>query len=295
MNSMTGFGKGGASNSKSGVSFVVEISAVNRKQLEIRAALPRELACYEPLLRKLISDKISRGAVSARVDMTVEESFAAGSVKLNRMLLESLAEKCREMQSALKLSGVIQLRDLLAVPGVIEQSLHDFNLPEIEHTFVEAVKKAMTAFQKMRRNEGAAMKKDLSRRLNCLKSIIDIVEREAADMPEIQKAKILEKLKNAQLPALGDDDRILREIIIYADKSDVSEEITRLRSHFLQVEGFLAEDASPAGRSLDFLMQEMGREITTLGNKAAGCKISPLVVNFKTELEKIREQVQNIE
>ena len=295
MNSMTGFGKGGAANSKSGISFAVEISSVNRKQLEIRASLPRELAGYEPLLRKLISDKISRGAVSARVDMTVEESFAAKSVKLNCTLLESLTEKCREMQSQLKLGGDIQLRDLLAVPGVIEQSLHDFNLPEIEHTFTEAVEKALSAFQKMRQSEGAAMKADLAQRMNQLKSIIDIIEPEAADIPEIQKAKILEKLKNAQLPVPGDDDRILREIIIYADKSDVTEEITRLRSHFQQVAGFLNEDANAAGRSLDFLMQEMGREITTLGNKAAGCKISPLVVNFKTELEKIREQVQNIE
>jgi uncharacterized protein (TIGR00255 family) len=295
MNSMTGFGKGGASNSKSGISFAIEISAVNRKQLEIRAILPRELACYEPLLRKLISDKISRGAISARVDMAVEEDFAAGSVKLNRALLESLTEKCREMQSMLKLSGDIQLRDLLAVPGVLEQSLQDFNLPEIEHTFIKAVEKALAVFQKMRRNEGAAMKEDLSQRLNCLKSIIDIIEREAADIPEIQKAKILEKLKNAQLPVPGDDDRILREIIIYADKSDVTEEITRLRSHFQQAEGFLDEGANPVGRSLDFLMQEMGREITTIGNKAMGRKISPLVVNFKTELEKIREQVQNIE
>ena len=295
MNSMTGFGKGGASNSKSGISFVVEISAVNRKQLEIRSALPRELTGYEPLLRKLISDKISRGAISARVDMTVEESFAAGSVKLNCTLLESLTEKCREMQSLLKLGGDIQLRDLLAIPGVIEQPLHDFNLPEIEHTFTEAVEKALAAFQKMRASEGAAMKADLTQRMNYLKSIIDTVEQEAADIPEIQKAKILEKLKNAQLPVPCDDDRILREIIIYADKSDVTEEITRLRSHFQQVEGFLDAAGNSAGRSLDFLMQEMGREITTLGNKAAGCKISPLVVNFKTELEKIREQVQNIE
>ena len=139
------------------------------------------------------------------------------------------------------------------------------------------------------------MKEDLARRLNYLKGIIETVEQEAADIPEIQKAKILEKLKNAQLPVPSDDERILREIIIYADKSDVTEEITRLRSHFQQVEGFLNEDVIPTGRSLDFLMQEMGREITTLGNKAAGCKISPLVVNFKTELEKIREQVQNIE
>jgi uncharacterized protein (TIGR00255 family) len=273
----------------------VEISAVNRKQLEIRAILPRELACYEPLLRKLISDKISRGAVAARVDMAVEETFAARSVKLNCTLLEALTEKCREMQSSLKLSGDIQLRDLLAIPGVIEQSLQDFNLPEVEHTFIEAVEKAMTAFQKMRLSEGSAMKQDLSQRLKYLKNIIDTIEPEAAEIPEIQKMKILEKLKNAQLPVPGDDDRILREIIIYADKSDVSEEITRLRSHFQQVEGFLNEDGNSVGRSLDFLMQEMGREITTLGNKAAGCKISPLVVNFKTELEKIREQVQNIE
>ena len=295
MNSMTGFGKGCASNSQSGISFVVEISAVNRKQLEIRAVLPRELACYEPLLRKLVSDKISRGAISARVDMTVEDSFAARSVKLNSTLLESLTAKCREMQSALKLSGDIQLRDLLAGPGVIEQSLQNFDLPEIEHSFIEAVGKALAAFQKMRQSEGTAMKEDLAQRLNYLKGIIDIVEQEAADIPEIQKTKILEKLKNAQLPVPSDDERILREIIIYADKSDVTEEITRLRSHFQQVEGFLNEDTIPTGRSLDFLMQEMGREITTLGNKAAGCKVSPLVVNFKTELEKIREQVQNIE
>ena len=295
MNSMTGFGKGNASNSANGISFVVEISAVNRKQLEIRPLLPRELSSYEPLLRKLISDKISRGMISARVDMAAEEELAAGAVKLNRPLLESLAAKCREIQTDLKLAGDIQLRDLLAIPGVVEQSLPDFNLPEIEHTFTEAVEAALAAFQSMRQSEGASMRKDLLQRLDYLKSIVEKIIPEAAEIPAIQKEKILEKLKNAQLPIPGDDDRILREIVIYADKSDVSEEITRLRSHFGQFEQFLNAAGNSAGRRLDFLMQELGREITTLGNKAGGCKISPLVVRFKTELEKIREQVQNIE
>ena len=295
MNSMTGFGKGKAADAQRGISFVVEISAVNRKQLEIRPLLPRELVCYEPLLRKLISDKVSRGMISVRVDISIEDEASAGTVKLNRALLESLAAKCREIQSDLKLGGDIQLRDLLTVPGVVEQTLPDFNLPEIEHTFIEAVEMALTAFQGMRQSEGSSMRKDLLQRLGYLKSIIDTIAPEAAGIPEIQKEKILEKLKNAQLPIPGDDDRILREIIIYADKSDVSEEITRLHSHFGQVEQFLNDEVNSAGRSLDFLMQEMNREVNTIGSKSNDAGITTLVIQIKAEMEKMREQVQNIE
>ncbi len=295
ISSMTGFGKGDSVCASTGLRFSVEIAAVNRKQLEIRPSLSRELAGYEPLLRKLISDKISRGAISVRAEVAFDENTPATAVKINQVLFESLVINCRELQRRFSLSGNLELRDLLLVPGVIETALPDIHQPEMEKAFSSAVNKSLDALLVMRHAEGRTLQQDLSARLNALQKIIDEIEPEVAGMPAIFKEKLRERLSAANLDLPADDERLVREMIIYADRADVTEEIIRLRSHFEQFEKFLSGSESSPGRSLDFLVQEIIREITTLGNKSSGCRISPLIVSFKTELEKIREQIQNIE
>ena len=139
------------------------------------------------------------------------------------------------------------------------------------------------------------MQQELGGRLNGLRDLLAIIEPQTADLADAAKAKILARLADEKLPVDLNDERFLREVLYYADRSDVTEEVTRLKSHFGQFDRFLSETPESAGRSMDFLLQEMFREITTLGNKAGSSGVSPHVVAFKTELEKLREQVQNVE
>jgi len=295
MKSMTGFGRGAAVNDEKGIVFNVEISSVNRKQLEIRPSLPREISSYEPLLRSLISEKISRGYISVSVNLEMNPSALQKTVRINDALAMVLTKKCRNLKEKLELAGELQIGHILSLPGVVEAGFSDYNVQSLHETFIKAMKIAIEANLKMRIEEGERLKTDMTERIEVLKNIVEKLAPLAEAIPEKQRDKLIQKLKDAGLPLDHDDDRIVREIVIFADKSDVSEEITRLGSHISQFHDFLAADDKPVGRSLDFVTQEINREITTLGNKAADPAVSPLVVHFKTELEKIREQVQNIE
>ncbi|MFA7230513.1 MAG: YicC/YloC family endoribonuclease [Victivallaceae bacterium] len=295
MKSMTGFGKGDAVDAANGLYFSVEISSVNRKQLEIRASLPREITMFEPLLRQLISGKISRGALSVKVNMSVESASGLETMKVNRPLLEKLAGDCAKVQQLLGQSTEVSVATLMTIPGVLEAVQPDIERPEFINTFSAAVSKAVDALNAMRDYEGNSLKTDFMERLNILETIVQGIEPQAAQIPGLLKQKLLERLARENLPVSADDERVLKEIVIYVDKSDVSEEITRLKSHFSHFATFLENDAEPVGRSMDFLVQEMFREITTLGNKAGGCEITAQIVKFKTDLEKIREQIQNVE
>lgn len=295
MKSMTGFGRGAAVNAEAGIVFNVEISSVNRKQLEIRPSLPREISSYEPLLRSLISEKISRGYISVSVNLELNASALQKTVRINDALAAALTRKCRSLKDKLELGGELQIGHVLSLPGVVESGFPDFNVQTLHDTFIKAMRIAVDALLKMRSEEGESLKKDMKERIEVLGEIVEKITPLAQTIPGKQRDKLMQKLKEAGLPLEHDDDRIVREIVIFADKSDVSEEITRLGSHINQFHEFLSADDKPVGRSLDFVTQEINREITTLGNKAADPAVSPLVVHFKTELEKIREQVQNIE
>lgn len=295
MKSMTGFGKGEACCHERGVTFSVEISTVNRKQLDIRANMPRELGAFETILRRIISARVKRGTVAARVTMELEDSASAGNVKINEALLRSLASHCASLTKSLGLKNDLKLSELLAVPGVIEERSTELDVPECVDAFSHAAEKAVDALLTMRIQEGKALQNDLRHRVGVLDGIVDKIAPHTHDIPELQKEKLLTRIKESGLDVADNDERLLKEIVIFADKSDVSEELTRLKSHFKQFTVFIEDDSTPVGRSLDFLLQEIQREINTLGTKAGGTVVSPLVVEFKTELEKIREQVQNIE
>jgi uncharacterized protein (TIGR00255 family) len=294
MKSMTGFGRGEATTEKNGISFCIEILSVNRKQLDVRSNLPRELAEFEPLLKKLTAAKISRGSVSVSVKFDCASSPTA-KVSLNKYLARDLIRKANYLQESFDIPGELSISDIVNMPGILEATPQSFKMQDIEKAFTSAVNSALDSLLQMRMEEGKILKKDLRKRLKSLAKIADEIAPLAKEIPERQKERLLQLLKDADLPATPEDERILREIVIYCDRMDVSEELTRLKSHFTQFDEFLEDDENPVGRSMDFLTQEINREITTLGNKAGDTKVSPLVVKFKTELEKIREQVQNIE
>ena len=294
MRSMTGFGKGYAVNPSLGIAFTVEISSVNRKQLEIRASMPHEITSLEPLLRNVIKEKVSRGTVMARVLMTLEDNHNSSSVKINHSLLKKLASECSELQKELG-DGTWSIAELMTMPGIIETVPPDLEKTEIKALFTQAVEAAVTKLVAMREAEGQVLCDDLKNRCQELVELTDKLAPLVEKVPDELRKKLFDKLENADLPVDINDERMLKELVFYVDRADVSEELTRLRSHFSQFEKFLDKKGKTVGRSMDFLLQEMFREITTFGNKAASCEVTPLIVEFKTGLEKIREQVQNIE
>ena len=288
--SMTGFGKGECA--ACGVIFSVEISSVNRKQLELRFTLPREFSAIEIEMRQWIAPRISRGSVNVR--LMISGAGELSTVRINSVLLNELTTECRKLASQFNDISMPNAAQLLALPGVIESVPLDAENPELNHAVKNAVLKALDAFIAMRDREGVILAEDLSSRREILEKLLAAIKPLAAAIPGQLKTKLMEKIVEEGLPVDVNDERLLKEVLFYADKADVTEEITRLESHFRQFDAFLKAE-EPVGRSLDFLLQEMFREITTLGNKAGCGEITPLIVKFKSELEKLREQIQNVE
>ena len=188
----------------------------------------------------------------------------------------------------------VDVEHLLTVPGIVTFQSVDPESPELAAAFEEVLVSALEKFRAMREAEGANLKSDLAARLEVLKALLVKIEPAVAGIPNEIKRRLLEKLAAEKIPVPGSEEQLLREALFYADRADVTEEITRLKSHFGQFTRYL-DDTAPGGRSLDFLAQEMFREINTLGNKAGIPEVSALVVEFKSTLEKIREQIQNVE
>ncbi|OGV32023.1 MAG: YicC family protein [Lentisphaerae bacterium GWF2_45_14] len=295
MRSMTGFGRGEASSPNGSLSLITEVSSVNRKQLEIRLSLPRELSEFEPLVRNIVSGAVSRGMIN----VSVRAVYSGGSVKsysFNESLADMLLKKFESFQKKSGIPGALTISDLAAIEGIVEESTPELNQKETENILLSSLRSAIGYLILMREKEGAAMGKDLAEKLETLRNLVDEIEPIASEIPAKQLEKLTRRLKDSELPVEPNDERLLRELVIFSDRSDVSEEITRLRSHFIQFFDFISGvSQAPSGRSLDFLIQEMNRETTTLGNKALDTSVSPLIVKMKTELEKIREQVQNVE
>lgn len=286
--SMTGFGSGRAE--VNGTAIYAEISTVNRKQLEIRFAMPREFNAFEHELRKLLQSELSRGQVSVRIVRTSSSGEAAG---INRERVAALISVARTLGKEFNVNGELTMAQVMTMPGVFEDSSEAVP-EEVKNAVMTALATAAKALNNMRSAEGAALKVELEDRITLLENLRESLLPEVTDIEQNIKNKLLEKLANANLPVDINDERFLKEVLYYADKSDVSEELARLASHFVQFRNFL-NGAEGGGRSMDFLVQEMFREITTLGNKAGSGAVANTVVRFKTELEKIREQIQNIQ
>ncbi|MFA6294468.1 MAG: YicC/YloC family endoribonuclease [Victivallales bacterium] len=293
MNSMTGYGFS-EHRCDSGVTFSVEVFSVNKKNLELRVSLPKEALQLEPFVRQIASKRLSRGFITIRINIKAEESFLKDSVKINEPLAHVYLKKIRNLQERHDIPGEMGIADIIRLPGVIEDDLESSEFMKKEEDLGISVNAALDKLVEMRVREGESLKNDIESRISLLESIVAKVKPMADRIPELQKEQLLKRLNESGLQVDSGDERLLRELVIFSDKSDVTEEITRLKSHFKQFREFMGK-AEPCGRSLDFLTQELQREITTVGNKALQSEITPLIVEFKTELEKIREQIQNIE
>ena len=285
---MTGFGKGSVSLTACQQSYDIEILSVNRRQLELRLNMPPEFNAFDQEIRALVAEFISRGAVNLKISV-----HAGSSVTLDFNQLRQLAGRCIELRRELKLSPEVDLESLLNIRELYNNDAA-VDLSEFWPQIRQGIRETLTRFNAMREREGANLHQDLTMRLAALEEIVEELKERTKELPAAQRVKLMEKLEQAGLPVDLNDERLLKELLFYADKCDVTEELSRLSSHFVQFKGFLGGREN-CGRSLDFLIQEIFREINTLGNKSGSCNVSPLVVKFKSELEKIREQVQNIE
>lgn len=291
MNSMTGFGA--ASAPLGGATVRVEIGGVNRKQTEVAVALPRAWAELETAVRELVAGAVSRGRVNVTLSLQ-HNAGAAGSITLNRDKLAALKATMARLGDELGSTPELTLDALVRLGIVGEETESDIPLEEVKAAALPAVSEAMSAFIALRAQEGANMKRDLLARIGKLRDFRAALKARAAGVALRHREVMLKRLEESGLPLPADDDRIIKEIALYADHCDVTEEMTRLESHLSQFEKICGKPEA-VGRTLDFLCQEIFRELNTTGSKANDAELAQLVVSAKTELEKIREQVQNIE
>lgn len=291
LRSMTGFGSGrGTAGDEE---LVVEIKSVNHKFCEVKARVPRELASLETGLVRRIKDRVSRGAL----DVTVKRASrsASGLVPvIDVALATSYRRAFAELAQALGVPDSTTVRDVAQVPNVVRLEEPSVDVARAQTALEAAVDQALTALEAMRAVEGQAIERDLLARL-------ELVEKSAAEVKALGPPSLDEYRTRltARIEELGrglpvDPQRLAQEVAFFAERVDVAEELTRLSSHFEQFRRLCAAP-EPAGRKLDFLVQEMSREVNTTGSKSASAGISALVVQLKAELERVREQVQNVE
>ena len=294
MKSMTGYGRG--ESARDGFKITVELSAVNRRQTEISVNLPRELEMLEAPVRDAINARVARGRVTARITIHAAEGKLSARTHINLPLAKAYTAELNRLAKQLKLAGQVTLDQLVRAPGVFQT---DEELVEAENLWPvveKALKQALAALVKMREREGAHLAQDLAARIgDHATKRVGQIQKQAPQTAENYRQQLIERIKSAGLESPApDDERLLKEIVLFADRSDISEELTRLQSHFQQFED-CRKSKEPVGRTLDFLAQEMNREINTIGSKANDAVISREVVTLKAELEKFREQAQNVE
>jgi len=290
MRSMTGYGRGTAAFD--GRQIAVELSSVNRKQAEISLSMPRTLLELEPRMRDEINAHISRGRLTVAVGLHTKGGKRSGGI--NVTAAKAYREELEQLRKILKLDGPITLDHVLRGAGVLDSEDMEVEIELAWPAVKKALKTALDQFVKMRKQEGDALAADLRKRVLSIQKHVKTVGVLSPKVMEHHRGSLLERAAKAGLEIGNTDERLLKEIVFFADRSDISEELTRLRSHLDQFFTQLSKD-EPVGRTLDFLLQEMFRETNTIGNKANFLAISQIIVGMKTELEKLREQVQNIE
>jgi uncharacterized protein (TIGR00255 family) len=287
---MTGYGRGSAASA--GIAVEVELSSVNRKQLDLRISLPRELAVLESKLAKLVRASLSRGSVNGVVRVGTAGDGDSGTVVVDMARARACVDALREVGGELGMQDDLSISLLTRLPDVVRVSNAAADPERVWPSLNRAMKTALKALVEMRTAEGAALERDIRQRLAKLEKRLAQIEKLAPGVPRRYRRLLLARIKDAGVDVNADG--LAREIAVFADRCDISEEITRLKSHFGQAQKLLA-GRKPVGRALDFLCQEFLREINTIGSKANDSRISHHVIAFKTELECVREQVQNVE
>jgi uncharacterized protein (TIGR00255 family) len=288
--SMTGFGAARASSSGEDVD--VEVRSVNHKFCEVKVRLPRELSAAEVEIVKIVKDRLARGGV----EVTVRRGGAAASFapRVDVALAESYARAFAEIQARLSLPGHVTLAEILAADGVVRLEEREVNVEAAREALRRALGAALDGLLVMRAREGEALARDLAARLDAIQALSARVAELVPRTVEAHRTRLAERVADLARGVPVEPARLAQEVALFADRTDVTEELTRLASHLAQARTLLGL-AEPAGRKLDFLVQEMHREANTIGSKSQSSEIAGHVVSLKAEIERIREQVQNVE
>ena len=290
MYSMTGYGRASALHDNLEIS--IEVHSVNRKALDANIIVPREWQLLEGALLSILKEYVQRG----RVVVNVQARFASesGSDEFDTKGIAGILNQFKNLSDELdiKFQATPDLLFQLALYAKKNQVLPDAEA--VKETLCKAFEEAVTALVSMRKSEGEKLKEDLENRIGLLVTAVQEVESYAGDSVSNYRELLFQRLRQADLDLDLSDERVLKEISLFADRSDISEEITRLQSHTDQLKQFL-EASEAVGRKIDFLLQEMNREINTIGSKSNDIRITRHVIDFKNELERFREQIANIE
>jgi uncharacterized protein (TIGR00255 family) len=288
--SMTGFGQGSAEGEDFKVR--VDVRTVNNRFLDIHVRLPQELSSLEVTLKKQIQGGVKRG----RIDLTISvEQMKQAKFEINRPLVSGYLSALSELKSEFGLGGEPSLELLAKLPGALQVSQ---NSAELDDRFVASVvagvSQALVSLTEMRVVEGQELAAELGNRLDVIEGKLPLVESEAGQLPAKYRERLAKRVQEILAGGAVDEARLAQEAVLLADRSDISEEIARLKSHIVQMRDVLRSDEE-AGKRLDFILQEMNREANTILSKSNDLAISDAAIIIKTEVEKLREQVQNVE
>ena len=291
MYSMTGYGRGTAS--LDGRELTIELKSVNNRFLDIGMKLPRQLSFLEDGLRKLLNDALSRGHVDVFVNYRNLRSDAK-TVRVDEALLQAYLTSARESAKALDLEDDLTLSKALTLPDVTTILPADEDQQALAELGRAAMTMAIDGLKAMRFKEGERLKQDLSARMDTMTGYAAAIERRAPAVAEEYRTKLTARIEELLGETEVDRARLATEVAIFADRAAIDEEIVRLNTHLVHFRELL-EASEPVGRKMDFLVQEMNRECNTIGSKANDAELTSIVLLSKAEIEKLREQIQNIE
>lgn len=290
MKSMTGFGR--ARLEKENRTYNIEIKSVNHRYNDITIKLPRSISYLEEKVKKEVSSKVSRGKVDVYINFD-NNSAEGKNIKINTELASIYIEELRRLAEDNKINADIQVTEISKFPDVLTiENVQDEDI--IWNEVLECLTEAINNFIEMRQIEGNKIKEDLLNRLERVTNKVSEISKFSTGLVEEYVVKLETRIKEILKTDVVDKDRLAQEIVIYSDKCSIEEELTRLDSHIIQFKDLLKQE-TPVGKKIDFLIQEMNREVNTMGSKSGSLSITNLVIDMKTELEDIREQIQNIE
>lgn len=291
MKSMTGYGRARETSNEREI--VVELRAVNHRYLDVNVKAPRGYGFLEEAIKKLAASKISRGKVDIYINVT-DLAAQETTITLNHELAQSYFDALVELRDALHLHDDISVMSIAKMPDVLVSQRVEVDAEALTTSVSEVFNEAVKQFDEMREIEGEKLASDVRNRMNTIKEIVQQVEIRSPERVIAYREKLEKRMNEILADSTVDEQRILTEAAIFADKTAVDEETVRLRSHLDQLDTML-KDSNPVGRKLDFLVQEMNREANTIGSKANDSILANYVISLKAEIEKIREQIQNIE
>ena len=289
--SMTGYGK--QSLSIDGREYQIEIKSVNHRYLDINIKMPKTLSYLEDTIKKEISAKIKRGKID--VFITFENNSQEGkNITINKELAKLYIEQLKELAQEEKILNNIEVMDIAKLPDILIVK-NDEEDEKIQNELIEVVQGAISKIIEMKNIEGNKIEQDLLQRIDKIENKIVEISAKSTGLIEEYVVKLEKRIKEILKTEELDKSRLAQEVVIYADKCSIEEEVTRLKSHIYQFRNLISNNNETIGKKLDFLIQEMNRETNTIGSKANNLEITNGVIDIKTELEDIREQIQNIE